>query len=79
MLRLTNKGSKVLRNCGAASVGEYNKIIFFYQLSNLVTVKSFRADALSVSSSSERMRATFGNDLLSSYRVLLHHDSRFVS
>ena len=53
---LAIKGVGFYRNCGAASVGEYKKVIWFYQLSwyrKVVTVKSFKADVSSVSPSSE--------------------------
>ena len=45
------------RNCGAASVGGYNRVIWYYQLiwkRKLTTVKSFKAD---VSSSDEGKRS----------------------
>ena len=45
------------RNCGAASVGGYNRVIWYYQLiwkRRLTTVKSFKAD---VSSSDEGKRS----------------------
>ena len=43
-------------NCVAASVGEYNKVIWYYKLSwrhKSVTIKSFKADVSSVSPSSD--------------------------
>ena len=46
LITINNKGGKFL-NCGAASVGDYNKIILVYQLRwscALATVKSFKAD-----------------------------------
>ena len=42
-----NKGSKFLQNCGAASVGEYNKEVWYWQLSSwrkLTSIKSLKAD-----------------------------------
>ena len=41
------KGISFLRNCGAALVGEYNRVIQFYQLSckrKLTTVKGLKAE-----------------------------------
>ena len=54
-----NKGGKFLNklNCGAASVGKYNKVIKYYQLSSYrksATVKSFQADVSNLSPSLER-------------------------
>ena len=57
--RLVSKGGKFLKFCGAASVGECDKVIWFYQLSsqcNLGTVKSFKADVLNISSFSDTLR-----------------------
>ena len=48
------KGVSFLRNCGTASVGEYNGVIQCYQLSwkrKSATVKSLKADVSSVSPS----------------------------
>ena len=45
-------------SCGAASVGEYNRVIYYYQESwqrKLATVKSLKADVSSVSPFSERL------------------------
>ena len=46
------------RNCVAASMEEYNKVIWYYQLSSsrkLATVKSYKANVSSVCRASERM------------------------
>ena len=51
------KGERFWRNCDTASVREYNRVIWYYQPSwwrKLAFVKSFKADVLSVSPSSER-------------------------
>ena len=52
-----NKGVSFLKkNCGAASLGEYNRVISCYQLScsrKLATVESLKADVSNVSPSSE--------------------------
>ena len=51
------KGERFWRNCDTASVREYNRVIWYYQLSwwrKLAFVKSFKADVSSVSPSSER-------------------------
>ena len=45
------KGESLPRNCGAASLGEYNRVIKSYQLSwwcKIATAGSFKADILSV-------------------------------
>ena len=52
------KGVSFLRNCGATSVEEYNRVIYCYQLSGkrkLATVKSLKAEVSSVSPSLERL------------------------
>ena len=52
------KGVSFLRNCGATSVEEYNRVIYCNQLSwkrKLATVKSLGAEVSSVSPSSERL------------------------
>ena len=54
-----HKGVSFKRNCGAASVGEYNKVNKCYQLSwyhRLATEKSLKADVSSISPSSEQWR-----------------------
>ena len=46
------KGVSLYRNCGAASVGEYNWVIWYVELSwyyKLAPVSSFKADILSIS------------------------------
>ena len=51
-------GGSFWRNCGAVSVGEYDRVIWCYQLSwkrKLSTVKSLKADVSRVSPSSERL------------------------
>ena len=45
-------------SCGAVSVGEYNRVIYYYQESwqrKLATLKSLKADVSSVSPFSERL------------------------
>ena len=47
-----NKGGTFLKNCSAALVREYNRILMYFQLSSshkLATIKSFKADVLSIS------------------------------
>ena len=51
-----NKAISFWKNYGAASVVEYNWVIYYYHLSwwrNLATEKSLKADVSSVSPSSE--------------------------
>ena len=58
-----SKGGKFLKNYGTASVEEYNKEIYYYQLSwkrNLPTVKNLKANVSSVSPSSEPFAVTKG-------------------
>ena len=52
------KDVSFLRNCGAASVGEYSRAIECYQLSwkrKLAAVNNFKADISSVSPSPDRL------------------------
>ena len=54
---LGKKGVSLERNCGAALVGEYNRVIYCFQLSwkrKLATVKNLKADVSSVSPHLER-------------------------
>ena len=58
-----SKGDKFLKNCGTASVGEYNKEIYYYQRSwkrNLPTVKNLKANVSSVSPSLQPFAVTKG-------------------
>ena len=50
------KGVSFLRNCGAASVGEYNRVLSTELKRKLATVKSLKADVSSVSASSQRLK-----------------------
>ena len=57
VIKQMNMGVTFERNCGAASVGEYNRVIKCYQLSwkrKLATIKSLKADISRVSPLSER-------------------------
>ena len=69
------------RNCGAVSVGGYNRVIWYYQLiwkRKLTTVKSFKADVSSSSRWPMYVFKSVNNIKLAKDNQFLHYFQSFV-